>query len=82
VTPFNKEMHERAPSSNKYYSDFETKELSFYQNIQFFEKKKKKRKKKKKKKKRKKKKKKEKKKVEEKIEVIEIKDLDIKEVEE
>jgi len=40
VTPFNKEMHERAPSSNKYYSDFETKELSFYQNIQFFEKKK------------------------------------------
>ena len=44
VTPFNKEMHERAPSSNKYYSDFETKELSFYQNIQFFEGKKKKKK--------------------------------------
>lgn len=26
-------MHKSAPSSNEYYSDFERKELSFYQNI-------------------------------------------------
>jgi len=41
VTPFKKKIHEKAPSNKKYYSNFKKKKLSFYKNIQFFEKKKK-----------------------------------------